>query len=193
MRVAGSSGMCQAMVGQAGEGPCLRQPLGVGVKGLSAQAPLRLPAESFCPSQAWLWESLGRLWVPGSWGCVGRAANWGCGAICQPSPFRSCGFLWVWGSCPPQPPRPILVPPGVQDTPPSSAASPTGSSGWGQAKREVPRWAPRPAPALTPLYHGPLADSPGDIAGTLLGTRGLQPQPCLAGSAVSPLGASDGG
>ena len=122
----------------------------------------------------------------------GRAANLGCGAICQLSPFRSCGFLWVRGSCPLRPPLPVLVCPGGQETPPTPWPHPQeaglGGRRWGRCHNGCP--APRGKP-WTPLLPGcgSLANNSGDVAGP----GAPRPQRCLAGSAVSPLGASDGG
>ena len=169
----------------------LWQPQGVGV-GPRRPGSLSLPARSLSPSQAQSWESLGLLGFRAAWAVCGRAANPGCGAICRPSPFRSCGFLRAWGSCPLRPPLPVLVRPGGQDTPPTPRPHPQeaglGGRRWGRCH------AGRPALCQwlsTPLLRGrsSLANSPGGIAGP-----GAPPsRPCLAGSAASPLGASDGG
>jgi len=82
-----------------------------------------------------------------AWEVWGRAANLGCGAICQPSPFRSCGFLRVRGSCPLRPPLPVLVRPGGQDTPPTPRPHPQeaglGGRRWGRCHSGCP--APREA------------------------------------------------
>lgn len=127
-----------------------------------------------------------------AWEVWGRAANLGCGAICQPSPFRSCGFLRVRGSCPLRPPLPVLVRPGGQDTPPTPRPHPQeaglGGRRWGRCHSGCP--APR-GRQWTPLLPG--CGSPANSSGDIAGPGTPRPQPCLAGSAVSPLGASDGG
>lgn len=131
-------------------------------------------------------------WVPGSLGGVGQSCQLGLWCNLPAEPFRSCGFLRVRGSCPLRPPLPVLVRPGGQDTPPTPRPHPQeaglGGRRWGRCHSGCP--APHGKP-WTPLLPGccSLANNPGDIAGP----GAPLPQPCLAGSAASPLGASDGG
>lgn len=114
---------------------CLGQPQREGVQvPRSAEIP-ESPSQVFLSLPGPVWDSGGLFCIPGSQGC---------GAIWQLSPFRSCGFLWVWGSCPLQPPLLVLVPPRVQDTPPGPATSPTGSAGLGTG--EVPHRVSCPTP-----------------------------------------------
>lgn len=96
-----------------------------------------------------------------------RAANSGCGAICQPSLFRSCGFLRAWGSCPLRPPLPpwCLLEgrthlPAPQPRPQEVLGLGAGSGGG--ATPSVPPYACGPA---DPTALSPFCQSPEDIAG----------------------------
>lgn len=130
------------------------------------------------------------LWVLGSQGCVGPS--------CQ---------LGLWCNLPAEPLPELRVPLGVGKLP--SANSPAGcllegrthlpalrphpqevlglgGRRWGRCRTACPAlrlWPHRPGCAVALLPTAP---------GTSLGPGALRLQPCFAGSAASPLGASDG-
>lgn len=146
----------------------LWQPRGVAWRHQSAG--LREPSSQISPPhplpspQAQSWESSGLLEFRKAQAVWGRGATLGCGAICWPSPFRSCGFLWVWGSCPLRPPLPVLVRPEGQDTPPTPQPHPQEARLGGRQRGRC--HARRPALRLwpsTPLHQGcsRRANSPG--------------------------------
>lgn len=161
--------VCWALERGGAKGPCLRPSQEVGVRAPSPGLPeisSRLCLSSLGSKWENPWASSG---FRESQGCVDPAVAGGCGAIHMLNPFRSCGFLWAWGSCwlcdlacpwwrrhaaspaPPYPSRAHL---------PGSAASPTGSyTGGRRGGGAAGRPALRPGPhtllaALQPAGRG---------------------------------------
>lgn len=114
-----------------------------------------------------------------------------CNLLAEPLPE-----LWVplgVGKLPLVTSLPAAVPPGVQDTPLGHGASPTGSSTWGTGEKGgalpgAPPCGCSPAACFSNLS----LTSPRNCLWDP-GLYSIQLQPCLAGSAASPLGALDGG
>lgn len=163
--------VCWALERGGAKGPCLRPSQEVGVRAPSPGLPeisSRLCLSSLGSKWENPWASSG---FRESQGCVDPAVAGGCGAIHMLNPFRSCGFLWAWGSCwlcdlacPWWRPSCCLPrsPIPQQGAPPRLCSLTHRKLHWGQARRRS-RWAPRPAPWPTHPAGCTAAGRPGPL------------------------------